>query len=69
MRRGAQRHKRSSDTRENSLHIPLDNGGQLPRERRAVGAAETAVGRFMRAPHPENPDKQGILDFDTVEFS
>ena len=38
-----------------SLHIPLDKVRQLPRERRAVGAAKTAVGRFFRAPHPETP--------------
>lgn len=43
------------DTSKNSLHIPPSEGWQLPRERRAVGAVLSAVGRFF-APHtPKMP--------------
>lgn len=46
--RGRQRHKEAIATSKNSLHIPLEQKGQLPRERRAVGAIKAAARRFFR---------------------
>ena len=66
--RVTERQKPVGDTSKKPLHIPLFKGGQLPRERRAVGAAKPAVGRSFRAPHPVYPDKQGILIPPIVEF-
>ena len=44
----AWQHKTAIATSKNSLHIPLEQKGQLPRERRAVGAAKAAARRFFR---------------------
>ncbi len=40
---------------EKALHIPLAIGRQLPRQRRAVGAAEVGRSAFFRAARPEMP--------------
>jgi hypothetical protein len=54
-------HKLHGDTSKISLHIPPSEGWQLPRERRAVEAADTAVGRFF-APHtPKMPINRAFL--------
>ena len=47
---GVGRHTSLFDTSKSPLHIPLCEVRQLPRERRAVGAVKTAVGR-EKAPH------------------
>ena len=50
----AWQHKTAIATSKNSLHIPLEQKGQLPRERRAVGAAKAAARRLFRSKVLEN---------------